>query len=204
MNDNYSNYIKSRDHEDDYSLIRAFHAGEKAAFDILVMRYKDRVFNLCIRFLSDYHEAEDTTQDVFVKAYSALKAFRFESSFFTWLYRIAVNTCKNKVKSLEYRNRKIDTRIDLQEESIEIHQSEQVEASQINPASDLEKKETMKTLQRAIDSLPSDQKSVVILRDIQGLSYEEITDITGFKLGTLKSRLSRARNALKEKLGDII
>jgi RNA polymerase sigma-70 factor (ECF subfamily) len=79
-----------------------------------------------------------------------------------------------------------------------------MEASQINPASDLEKKETMKTLQLAINSLPSDQKSVIILRDIQGLSYEEITDITGFKLGTLKSRLSRARTALKEKLGGII
>jgi RNA polymerase sigma-70 factor, ECF subfamily len=204
MNNNESGRSKSRDQEDDYSLIRAFHSGEKAAFDVIVMRYKDRIFNLCLRFLGDYHEAEDTAQDVFVKTYSSLKTFRFESSFFTWLYRIAINTCKNKVNSLEYRYRKSDSRMDIQEEAIELHQAEHIQDRQINPVSDLEKKEMMKTLQCAIDSLPSDQKSVVILCDIQGFSYEEITDITGFKLGTIKSRLSRARNALRGKLGDII
>jgi RNA polymerase sigma-70 factor, ECF subfamily len=204
MNDNKSQCTDNRDEKDDYSIIRSFHSGEKAAFDIIILRYKDRIFNLCLRFLGNYHDAEDTAQDVFVKAYSSLKSFRFESSFFTWLYRIAVNTCKNKVKSLEYRYRRMDAGLDISDESMEHHQSGHMDALRITPYSDLEKKEMMRTLQRAIDSLPSDQKSVVILRDIQGLSYEEITDITGFKLGTLKSRLSRARNALKKKLGDII
>jgi RNA polymerase sigma-70 factor, ECF subfamily len=203
MNNKFENST-NLEQKDDYALIRAFHNGEKSAFDTLVMRHKDRVFRLCLRFLGDYHEAEDTAQDVFVKAYNSLQRFRFESSFFTWLYRIAINTCKNKVKSLEYRYRKTDSRINIPEESVEGYSAENMGDSPGNPASMLETKETMKMLQNAINSLPSDQKSVVILRDIQGISYEEITEITGFKLGTLKSRLSRARSTLREKLGDII
>lgn len=201
---NETDNIKSRDQKDDYSLIRSFHQGEKSAFDSLVIRYKDRVFNLCLRFLGDYYEAEDTAQDVFIKAYNSLKRFRFESSFFTWLYRIAVNTCKNKVKTLEYRYRKKDMRINIPEDSLGDYNSGYMGNSSRNPNSDLENKERIKILQDTINTLPPDQKSVVILRDIQGLSYEEITEITGFKLGTLKSRLSRARSNLREKLGDII
>jgi RNA polymerase sigma-70 factor, ECF subfamily len=204
MNENESQYTKSLGEKDDHSLIREFHAGDKAAFDIIVLRYKDRIFNLCLRFLGNYDEAEDTAQDIFVKAYGSLKSFRFESSFFTWLYRIAVNTCKNKIKSREYRLKKMSSGMDNMERSIELSLAERLDGPVSNPFSDLEKKETMKALQLAIDSLPQDQKSVVILRDVQGMSYEEIADITGFKLGTLKSRLSRARNALKEKLGGII
>lgn len=201
---NKSYNIKNRDQTDDFALIRAFQKGENNAFDALVIRYKDRVFNLCLRFLGDYHEAEDIAQDVFIKAYKSLNKFRFESSFFTWLYRIAVNSCKNRVKSMGYRFRKSEARIDTSEDSFEDFQREQGADPYGNPAVDLENKETMQTLKRAINSLPTDQKSVVILRDIQGLSYEEITEITGFKLGTLKSRLSRARYSLREKLGDII
>lgn len=189
---------------DDFALIRAFHKGNNDAFDALVMRYKDRVFNLCLRFLGDSQEAEDTAQDVFVKAFKSLNKFRFESSFYTWLYRIAVNSCKNKVKSLWYRFRKNEAWTDSSEGSPEWSQSEYRSDSYGNPAASLENKELMNALQKAINSLPSDQKSVIILRDIQGLSYEEITDITGFKLGTLKSRLSRARYSLREKLGDMI
>ena len=203
MNNLYDD-IESREQKDDFSLIRSFHSGEKSAFDSLVIRYKDRVFNLCLRFLGDYQEAEDTAQDVFVKAYNSLKRFRFESSFFTWLYRIAINTCKNKVKSLDYRYRKTEARMDISEELLEGYKPETMGNSFRNPDRDLENKERMKILQNTINTLPSDQRSVVILRDIQGLSYEEITDITGFKLGTLKSRLSRARSNLREKLGDII
>jgi len=204
MNNNESYYNENREQRDDYSLIKAFQAGDRDAFDGLVMRHKDRVFNLCLRFLGDYQEAEDMAQDVFVKAYNSLKTFRLESSFFTWLYRIAVNACKNKVNSLEYKYRKMGTRIRINDESLEGRQVERMEDSGKDPASDLENKEMMQALQCAIASLPSDQKSVVILRDIQGLSYEEITDITGFKLGTLKSRLSRARSTLREKLGGFI
>lgn len=201
---NGSDNNRGRDQKDDFALIRAFQNGENNAFDGLVMRHKDRVFSLCLRFLGDYYEAEDTAQDIFVRAYKSLKQFRFESSFYTWLYRIAINTCKNKVKSLEYRYRKTDERTDISEESINARHRQNMEDSPGNAASELENKEMMKILQNAINSLPSDQKSSVILRDILGLSYEEITEITGFKLGTLKSRLSRARSNLREKLGDLI
>jgi len=192
----------SRDQKDDYALIKAFQNDERAAFDALVLRYKDRIFNLCIRFLGDYQDAEDTVQDVFVKTFNSLKKFRFESSFFTWLYRITINSCKNKVKSIDYRFRRADARIDITEEYPEGF-GDKMDSSG-NPSNELENKEIMTILQNAINSLPSDQKSVVILRDMQGLSYEEIAEITGFKLGTIKSRISRARSALREKLGDII
>ena len=201
---NQSESIKNRDQKDDYSLVRDFHKGDMYAFDHLVLRYKDRIFNLCFRFLGDYQDAEDTTQDVFVKAYRSLKNFRSESSFFTWLYRIAVNTCKNKIKSLEYRFRKADAKIDISEETADGIQAVYRPYLNGGPAAYLENKEMMRTLQKAIKSLPSDQRTVVILRDIQGLSYEEIAEITGFKLGTLKSRLSRARGQLREKIGGVI
>ena len=195
---------KSRDQGEDDDLIRAFQNGEKNAFDALVIRHKDRVFNLCLRFLGDYHEAEDTAQDVFIKTFNSLNRFRFESSFYTWLYRIAVNTCKNRVKSLGYRFRKAGAGSDIPDELLEGALTVHRRNPAGSPDSELENKEMKKILQKAISTLPSDQRSVVILRDIQGLSYEEIAEITGFKLGTIKSRLSRARSSLKEKLGDII
>jgi RNA polymerase sigma-70 factor, ECF subfamily len=197
-------YFNNLDQKDDFSLIRDFQSGDKSAFDALVLRYKDRIFNLCFRFFGDYHEAEDSAQDVFLKTYNSLKGFRFESSFFTWLYRITINTCKNKMKSMDYRYRKTDVRNNIPEESVDGNQMEQTLNSHGDPVRELENKERAKILQEAVDALPSDQKSVVILRDMQGLSYEEITDITGFKLGTLKSKLSRARNNLREKLGGML
>jgi len=201
---NNESYITNQSQADDFALIRAFHKGEDGAFDALVVRYKDRIFNLCLRFLGDPQEAEDTAQDVFIKAFKSLNKFRFESSFYTWIYRIAVNSCKNKVKSLWYRFRKNDAWNESSEESPEVFQGEYRSDAYGNPAVSLENKEIMHALKKAVNSLPSDQRLVIILRDIQGLSYEEITDITGFKLGTLKSRLSRARYNLRERLGDMI
>ena len=94
------------------ALVKAFQAGKKAAFDDLVIRHKDRLFNLCYWFLGDYHEANDSAQETFIKAYRSLKRFRCESAFSTWLYRIAVNTCKNRFKSSEYRQKKRTVSLD--------------------------------------------------------------------------------------------
>ena len=91
---------------EDAELIKAFQAGKKAAFDELVLSHKDKVFNLCYWFVGDYQDANDLAQDVFFKAFKALKNFRFESAFSTWIYRIAVNTCKNRLKSFQYRLKK--------------------------------------------------------------------------------------------------
>ena len=187
----------------DSALVRSFKAGNKAAFDTLVLKHKDRIFNLCFRFLGDYQEANDLAQEVFVKAYRSLRAFRFESAFGTWLYRIAVNTCKNKVKSSDYRYAKKMVHLDNPGAMKAAH-SPEIRDETPSPLAELERKERMKLIQRAIESLPPEQKMVVILRDIQGLPYDDIADITGYGLGTVKSRLSRARLELRRKLMKVL
>jgi RNA polymerase sigma-70 factor (ECF subfamily) len=188
----------------DAALIRAFHEGDKAAFDRLVLKHKDRLFNLCFRLLGDYEEANDSAQEAFIKVYRSLKKFRFESAFSTWLYRIAVNTCKNKLKSSAYRQKRkmvpLDNPHSLNSRRLgrEIHDESQ------SPAIELEKKERMRVIQEAINALPPEQREVVTLRDIEGFSYEEVAEITGFNLGTVKSRLARARLDLKKKLRSVI
>ena len=189
---------------DDAALIRAYHEGDKAAFDRLVLKHKDRLFNLCYRLLGDYEEANDSAQETFIKVYRSLKKFRFESAFSTWLYRIAVNTCKNKLKSSAYRQERrmvpLDNPVSTNRSSPgrEIHDESQT------PATELEKKERMRAIQEAINKLPSEQKEVVTLRDIEGFSYEEVAEITGCNLGTVKSRLARARLDLRKKLRSVI
>jgi RNA polymerase sigma-70 factor (ECF subfamily) len=190
--------------KDDQALVGSFQSGNRIAFDELVLRYKDRVFNLCYRFMGDYQEAEDSAQDVFLKVYRSLKRFRFESSFYTWLYRISVNTCKNRLKTSGYKVIKKSTFLANPENINKDCQPMERGIEVKSPIAELEKKERIRLVQNAIDSLPAGQKDVIILRDIEGLSYEEIINITGYRLGTLKSKLSRARHALRERLGRII
>ena len=167
-----------------------------------MLKYQDRIFNLCYRYLGDHEEADDSAQEAFIKVYRSLKKFRFESAFSTWLYRIAVNTCKNKLSSQKYRRDRKIVRLD----------TGRGVGSQINTISDtsgspennLEKKERDILIQKAINSLPDDFKSVVVLRDVEGLSYEMTARITGYNIGTVKSKLSRARERLRKKLEDSI
>jgi len=188
--------------DEDKELIRSFNAGSKRAFDSLVLKYKDRVFNLCCRFLGDLEEADDSAQETFIKVYRSLKKFRFESTFSTWLYRIAVNTCKNKLSSLKYRRNRKMVRLDNGREG-ERRTNTLIDESG-SPEKYLEKKEREILIQQAIDSLPEDFKSVVVLRDVEGLSYEMTARITGYNIGTVKSKLSRARERLRKKLGESI
>jgi RNA polymerase sigma-70 factor (ECF subfamily) len=194
----------TKDHDSDDELIRRFQAGDRGAFDKLVRRHKGPVFNLCYRFLGDRQDAEDSAQDIFVKVYRSLRGFRFRSSFSTWLYRISVNTCINRVGSLEYRSRKKSVQLDSVVDHNYSYPSMDTEVKIETPAAELERKERMKLIQNAINSLPVKQKTLIVLRDIEGLSYDEITRITGLRTGTLKSRLSRARLYLREKLRGII
>lgn len=189
--------------ENDNDLINAFIKGDHSAFEKLVLKYQDRVFNLCCRLLGDRVEAEDSAQDVFVKVYRSLKGFRFKSSFYTWLYRIVINTCKNRIKSVEYRRTKSRVSIDSDQEN---RSNTIVDIVDQRPMPDktLEQKEKMKRIQEALNSLPPDQKTVVVLCDIEGLSYDEIASITKNRLGTVKSKLSRARLGLRNKLEGII
>jgi len=189
--------------ENDSDLVYAFTRGDHSAFEKIVLKYQDRVFNLCYRFLGDKQEAEDSAQEVFIKVYKALKGFKLKSSFYTWLYRIVINTCKNRVKSLEYRRAKSRVSIDNDQEKIDHGIPGIIDKNNL-PDTNLEQKEKIKRIQQAINSLPPDQKAMVILRDIEGLSYDEIADITKNRLGTVKSKLSRARLGLRNKLEGII
>ena len=201
MNAHVKNSIDIRKDEE---LVRAFQGGDKAAFDVLVVKYKDKVFNLCYRFLGDQQEANDSAQVVFIKVYRSLKKFRQESAFSTWIYRITANTCKNKIKSSEYRKKKKTVSLDNPGRMTYGDAPMEIQDAYASPMAELETKERMMLIQDALVSLPIDKRTVIVLHDIDGLSYEEISKVTGSNLGTVKSRLSRARRELKEKLRRIL
>ena len=189
---------------DDAALIRAFQAGDENGFNELVLRHKDRLFTLCLRFLGDPQEANDSAQEIFLKVYRSLNRFRFESSFSTWLYRIAVNTCKNRLKSLDYRFKKRMKQHGSLGALTSNDPLSEIPDGSGSPLMQLEQKERALLVQRAIAALPKAKKTVLILRDIEGLSYGDISKITGYTLGTVKSKLARARSDLREKLRGII
>lgn len=190
--------------QEEIALINAFLGGNRAAFDKIVLKYKDKMYNLCYWFLDDHHEANDAAQETFIKIYRSLKRFKFESTFSTWLYRIAVNTCKNRLKSTEYKQRRKMVSLHNPGGSANTNGVVEIRDESRSPLTELEKKERSLLIRRAINSLPAEQKTVVTLRDIEGLSYGEIAEITGFNLGTVKSKLARARLDLKDKLKGVI
>ncbi len=190
--------------QEELEWIRAFQAGERDAFDRLVLRYQDRIVNLCFRMLGDREEAFDCAQETFVKAFRGLNRFQFRSTFSTWLYAIGANTCRNRLASLDYR---------LKSRTISISHSTQrsmgsaaldLEDPSPSPLAQLSRNERDRLLQDAIQSLPEEARTVVVLRDVEGLSYEQVAEITGCNLGTVKSKIARARQQLREKLKGVI
>ena len=198
MNKKPDHHNKSSMEDDD--LVRSFQAGNEQAFDKLVLRHKDKIFNLCYWFLQDYQEANEQAQETFIKTFKALKNFRCESSFSTWLHRITVNTCKNRIKSLEYRFRKKTDSLDNSEKANTLNPVEKMADETYAPDKALERKQRSICIRKAINALPEAKKTMIVLRDIEGLSYEEIADITGLNPGTVKSKIARARDDLKNKL----
>ncbi|MBF0515526.1 MAG: sigma-70 family RNA polymerase sigma factor [Nitrospirae bacterium] len=183
------------------SLAAAAQSGDTAAFDRLVLMYKDKIYNLCYRFLGDHADAQDAAQDAFMKVYTSINQFRFQSSFSTWLYRIAVNTCKNRLKSFSWRSIfsfKAIVSGNSDEELPEISDSRPL------PDMRLQKAQLISAVEKAVTALPVAQRLVVVLRDMEGLSYEEIASVTGFNQGTVKSKLSRGRQALRDKLKGVV
>lgn len=187
---------------EDESLIKEFLADNARAFDRLVLKHQSMILNLCFRIIGDYDEASDCAQETFIKVYNNLKNFRFQSSFTTWLYRIAINTCRNRLASSDNRRKKkmvrIDNPSDLESETIDINDCT------FNPVSVFEKNEDSRLIHEAIRSLPEELGVLVVLRDLEGKTYEEIAGITGVNLGTVKSRLARARHILRESLREVL
>ena len=174
---------------EDQEWVRSFQSGREEGFNRLVLKHKDRIYGLCLRMLSDPDNAEDAAQETFVKAYHGLKKFRMEAKFSSWLYRIAVNACNNWLGSKPYR----DSRDALDLEAADSDDTLSAPA----PDEVLEAKKKREAIEQAIAGLPDDQRLLVVLRDLEGRSYEEIAEITELNPGTVKSRLNRGRRQLQ-------
>ncbi|MBN2145703.1 MAG: sigma-70 family RNA polymerase sigma factor [Candidatus Aureabacteria bacterium] len=194
------NVIEYIDSGTDEYLIRSFLENKPEAFDTLITRYKNRIFNLCYRFLGHHEDANDCAQETFIKACKHLKNFKFQSSFYTWLYTIAVNTCKNRLNSREMRHRKYMFSTDQPVNTEDGMLMPELKSTGPTPFVQTAQKEEDKQIQEEINALSEDYKTIILLRDIEGFSYDEIASITNLKMGTVKSKIARARDVLKEKL----
>lgn len=185
---------------DEKRLIKRLKRGDEAAFAILVRQNQGRIFGLCFRMLGNAAEAEDIAQDVFVKAFLAIGGFRGDSQVGTWLYRIAINLCKNRLKYLGRRHYKTKKALDgVPERAFEPDQGGTRTVGEPAPRPDhvFEGNRAEARVQRALAAVDDAFRELLVLRDIEGLTYQEIMDITGLPLGTVKSRLHRARAALR-------
>lgn len=184
----------------DKELIDRVKNGEKAAYDLLVLKYQQRIVNLVSRFVRNQSDALDVTQEAFIKAYRALPNFRGESAFYTWLYRIAVNTAKNH---LAVQSRRPSS---SGQDVSEIEQIEGADAlkEQATPESLILKDELQATVLKAIEDLPEDLKTAIMLREIEGLSYEEIAGVMECPIGTVRSRIFRAREAIENEMKPLL
>lgn len=177
---------------DDTDLISRFNSGEVSAFEELVVKYQDMIYNLCRYMLRNVHDAEDAAQDVFFKAYRNLKDFKPEASFYTWLYRIGINTC------LDYRRKSFSASSFLQALSGGITSPSDQSLFDTTPEKLHELNETRKSIEFALTKMPEKLRAVIVLREIEELSYEEIAEVLEISMGTVKSRISRAREMLRE------
>jgi len=184
----------------DSELIERFLEGDEGAFNRLVLKYQTKVYNLCYRVMGDPHEAQDMAQEVFMTAHKSLKDFRGESLFSTWIYRVTVNHCKNRIKFLARRRYYHSTSMDQPIEADEGDIYFEPEDEAPSPEAEMASQQVQHMVQEAINSLDPDHRMAVILRDIQELSYEEIAETLDIRVGTVKSRIHRARNELKKKL----
>ena len=170
------------------------------SFEELFARYEHRIFNLILRLVGDYEEAVDLTSDTFVQALRGLPNFRRQSQPYTWLYRIAVNLCKNHFRKKAYRGRFLAFSLDQGRENDGEESAVELEDCRHEPGKWLETRELQQEVARAIGALPPDLRAVVVLRDVQGLSYQEMAEVLECSLEAVKSRLFRARGALRKHL----
>ena len=184
----------------DQQLVVRVQRGDQAAFDLLVRKYQHKVAKLVARYVRDRTEAEDVTQEAFLKAYRAIGGFRGESAFYTWLYRIAVNTAKNYLDSQGRRPPTSDMEID----GAELSDAGESLREQATPERSMLTDEIAATVYRVIESLPADLKTAITLREIEGLSYDEIAQVMDCPIGTVRSRIFRAREAIDDELKPLL
>ena len=182
--------------ESDQQLVERVQAGDKRAFDLLVLKYQHKIISLVGRYVNDHHEAMDVSQEAFIKAYRALANFRGDSQFYTWLYRIAVNTAKNHLVSRSRRPPGSDVDV----EDAEYYEGGAALRDIETPENALFGAELKQVVEAAISDLPDDLRTAVTLREFDGLSYEDIADIMDCPVGTVRSRIFRAREAIDNKV----
>ena len=189
------------DREVDQQLVERAQRGDKRAFELLVAKYQRKLGRLLSRLVRDPGEVEDVTQEAFIKAYRALPNFRGESAFYTWLYRIGINTAKNYLVAL---GRRAPTTTEYDNEEAESFEDADALRDTATPEAELLSKEIATTVNRAMEALPEDLRTAITLREIDGLSYEEIAAAMDCPIGTVRSRIFRAREAIAAELRPLL
>ncbi len=189
------------DREVDQQLVERAQSGDKHAFELLVAKYQRRLGRLISRFVRDAAEAEDVTQDAFIKAYRALPAFRGDSAFYTWLYRIGINTAKNHLLAL---GRRAPTSTEFASEEAEDFEGATLLQEVSTPENELMSKQVVEVVNSSLQQLPDDLRVALTLREIEGLSYEEIAAVMNCPVGTVRSRIFRAREAVAVNLRPLL
>lgn len=190
------------DREIDQQLVERAQRGDKRAFDLLVVKYQRKLARLLSQFIRDAAEVEDITQETFIKAYKSLSSFRGDSAFYTWLYRIGINAAKNFLVAQKRRASTTTNEFDI-EAAENFEEGNQLR--ELNtPENELMSKQIAQTVHQALQALPEELRSAITLREIEGLSYEEIASIMSCPTGTVRSRIFRAREAIADKLQSVM
>ncbi|MCA3230604.1 MAG: RNA polymerase sigma factor RpoE [Burkholderiales bacterium] len=187
--------------EVDQALVERVQRGDKRAFELLVSKYQRKIFRLLSRLIRDPAEIEDVAQEAFIKAYRALPNFRGESAFYTWLYRIAINTAKNHLVA---QGRRAPTTTETEVEDAENFDEADQLRDYNTPDAMLLSRQVGEAVKRAIEKLPEDLRTAVVLRELEGLSYEEIAEAMNCPIGTVRSRIFRAREAIASELRPLL
>lgn len=189
------------DREVDQQLVERAQRGDKHAFELLVAKYQRKLGRLISRFVRDPAEVEDVTQDAFIKAYRALPSFRGESAFYTWLYRIGINTAKNYLLAL---GRRAPTSTQFNAEESEDFEESDLLHDVSTPENELMSKQVIDVVNASLQQLPDELRTALTLREIEGLSYEEIAEVMHCPIGTVRSRIFRAREAIATNLRPLL